>query len=218
MSTPTPAPDPTTPVTPEVPTVNSPEAPTYLRHRDRMIRESVFEDLQNTLIACQWMPGTTTRAVRNVNTGVREVVTTAPTQVLAMLNYPIQLIEFFPEANETQQGKVPTNTLAMDVGRRGDSVALELGSSSMVTEHSFNFAFYAEDDGLALAIFNDLRDRYNGNIVEGDGVNLYNFLADPPRLVSRMEVDLFRYARDAESISPAEVHLYFAELTITDVE
>lgn len=33
----------------------------YIRHRDRMVQESVQQDVADTLIACRWMTGTTSR-------------------------------------------------------------------------------------------------------------------------------------------------------------
>lgn len=203
--------------TPTTPGVDSPERAVYVRHRDRMIRESVFEDLRDTLIACRWLAGTTTRPVHRLDTGALEIVTTAPNQVLRLLHHPLNVIEYFPDTQGTTPGAVPLNTLAMDVGRQGDTQLVELGSSMRATEHVFAFAFYAEEDAVAQALLNDLRDRYQGLIVNGDAVDLYNYLADPPSLVSRMEVDLFRYIRDAERVTPEQVHLYFAELTLLDV-
>lgn len=200
-------------------TVDSPEPATYVRHRDRMVRESVYEDLTNTLIACRWMTGTTTRAVHTVEDGVLRVVSTTDTQVLRLLSTPLTVIEFFPETQDQSDPdkRVALNTLAMDTGRRGDSQEVELGSSLRQVEHIFNFAFYAEEDATASALFNDLADRYDGKLVNGDAVHLYNYNVEPPTLVSRMEVGQFRYTRDAERVAPEEVHLYFAELTLVDV-
>lgn len=203
---------------PSTPTADTPERAVYIRHRDRMIRESVFEDLRDTLIACQWLAGTTSRPVHDVDTGVVAVVTTTPAQTLRLLNTPVTIVEYFPEANDTQHGAVALNTFAMDVGRQGDSALVELGSSMVETQHIFNMAFYAEEDSTAIALYNDLRDRYRGRIINGDAIALFNYYQEPPTLVSRMEVDLFRFTRDAEHIAPEQVHLYFGELTITDIQ
>jgi hypothetical protein len=65
---------------------------------------------------------------------------------------------------------------------------------------------------------NDLADRYRGHIVDGDAIDLYNYLADNPTTpVVRMDVESFRYARDANQVTSADVHLYFAELVVVDL-
>lgn len=60
-----------------------------------------------------------------------------------------------------------------------------------------------------------------GRIVSDDNLNLYNYndpsfdVDTPP--VARMEVDAFRFQMNTDTqVSPAEVHLYFAELVLTD--
>jgi hypothetical protein len=196
----------------------------YIRHRDRMVRESVFEDLQNTLIACSWLGGTTSRNVLPVDGGAPALVTTAPDATLQLLEgSPINLIDAFPESDpaptDDTNGRTPLNTFAMDTGRPGEPAPLELGNALAYEKpYTFNFAFYAVSDAVALAVMNDLADRYRGHIVDGDAIDLYNYLADNPTTpVVRMDVESFRYARDANQVTSADVHLYFAELVVVDL-
>jgi len=189
-----------------------------------MIRESVYDDLRNTLIACRWLEGTTSVAVLPIEGGAPAIVTTAADEVLELLEgAPINLIDAFPEADpapdDNTNGRTPLNTFAMDTGRGGESTPVELGNmQSFEKAYTFNYAFYAVSDAAALAVMNDLADRYKGLIVEGDSINLYNYLAgDPTTPVVRMDVDSFRYARDAERVTSSDVHLYFAELVVVDL-
>lgn len=196
--------------------------PTFIRHRDRMVQESVFQDLRDTFIACRWMAGTTSRPVRNPALPVgspREVVTTLDTDVYPLLEgSPLNLIDYFPEAEGTADPATatPLNTFAMDNGSPGDPTWVELGSDMMEQPYVFNFAFYAVSDAVAMSVMNDLRDRYLGRIVDGDGIDLHDYLTDPNMVVTRMDVESFRHSRDVERVAPNEVHLYFAELRLTD--
>lgn len=205
---------------------------TYIRHRDRMVQDSVFEDLKNTLIACRWMAGTTSRPVRDpakpntfdpvtgvVTVPVPEVITTDPSQILSLLRgKPVVPIDYFPDAEGSKDRSAATekNTLAMDTGQPSDPEQAELGSPLVEQEYVFNFAFYAGSDAIALAVLNDLRDRYNGRIVDGSGINLYDYNTAPDVVAVRMDVEAFHYARPDEQVAPHEVHMYFAELIITD--
>lgn len=198
-----------------------------------MIQESVIEDLENTLIACRWRSGTTTRPVHDPNNPGAGLapVTTSEAQVLRLAGQgaggvplEVQVIDYFPEADATEEGstrRTPPNTLAVDSGVPGESSLMEMGSAMREQPYLFTMAFYARTDAVALALLNDLRDRYLGRIVGDDFVSLYNYNASgfsqatPP--VSRMEVDAFRYAKNSSDVTtPADVHLYFAELQITD--
>lgn len=181
--------------------INSP--PVYVRHRTRMVRESIFEDLRDTLIRTQWLEGTT-----------RDGVTTGPDETLALLEgRPLDLIDYFPESDGAQ-AETLFNTFAMDIGDPGEMVEGELGGF-LEQPYTFNMAFYALTDAVAMAVMSDLHDRYMG-ITESPYISLYNYLADPPNIVVRMEVENFRYARDIQQIAPHEVHLFFASLEITD--
>lgn len=197
----------------------------FVRHRDRMVQESVVEDLKNTLIACRWMAGTTTRPVIDpYDPGAGwQVVTTTDAEVLRMAVQQIKVIDYFPEADGTVEGAARVtdpNTLAVDTGIAGESAMVELGSDLREQPYLFTMAFFARTDAVALALFNDLRDRYQGRLVMDDHVDLYNFNAPsfdqntPP--VTRMEVDAFRYSKNSDTATPSDVHLYFAELQLTD--
>ncbi len=193
---------------------------TYVRHRSRMIQESVFEDLRDTLIATRWMAGTTARPVNPIGGDPYGLVTTAPDGIFPLAeDNPVRLLDYFPEAKgEVEPGEpVAKNTLAMDNGRPGDPSELELGSNSLEQPYSFNLAFYGVSDAVAEAVMSDLKDRYEGRILRGEVIALYDFVSAPdgPPVV-HMEVESFRYSRDVEETSPAEVHLFFAELIIND--
>lgn len=208
----------------------------YVRHRDRMVQESVFEDLKNTLIACRWMAGTTTRKVVDpyAPSAGWQIVTTTTSQVLKLVGKredgdvaEVVLIDYFPEAggNDDEAGesrKTELNTLAVDDGVPQEGQFVELGSNMMEQPYVFTMAFYASSDAVAKALLNDLRDRYNGRLVSDDHLNIYNyndptFDADTLPVV-RAEIDFFRFEKNSnDQVTPWEVHLYFAELTLTDV-
>jgi hypothetical protein len=206
-----------------------------------MVQESVFQDLQDTLIACRWMSGTTTRPVvspYDPSSGW-QIVTTTADQVLPLTGRredgskaEVVLIDYFPEAGrnddsenpagEQESRKTELNTLAVDTGQPQDPEDVELGSNMIWQPYVFTLAFYASSDAVALALMNDLRDRYQGRIVSDDHLDLFNFNdpsydPDASSPVVRMECDFFRYQQNADTVTPWEVHLYFAELGITDV-
>ena len=194
----------------------------YVRHRDRMIQESIFEDLSNTLIACGWKTGAVTRSVHTPDGALLNVGDTVPTLPLIGSN-PITLIDYFPEAEGetatagTGDGKTAPNTLAMSTGIRGESVPRELGSSAETVPYTFNMAFYAASDAVALAVLNDLTDRYRGRIVQDDTIDLWNYNTNDAFPVTRLDVEYFRFQLAADqSVVPYEVHLYFAELGLVD--
>lgn len=202
---------------------------TYVRHRDRMVKQSVQEDLVNTLIACRWIPGTTTRAVVSpYNPGAgKVVVTTTQAQVLKLVGAnPIELIDYFPEATTVEaaragdpdSGKTKPNTLATDDGQAGDPVPLELGSTLAEIPYRFTFAFWAASVGIAQALLNDLRDRYRGLIVNTDAIALYDFNVDPDAPVVAMPVESFSYVASGEDDLEGtyEATLFYAQLQITD--
>lgn len=192
---------------------------TYIRHRSRMVQESVFEDLGNTLIACRWRTGTTTRAVRNpANGNTLEIVTVGTSDVYALAEqHPITLLDYFPETRGETSGPTAPNTFAMDAGHPGVTSFMEMGSSAVEQPYVFNFAFFAVSDAVAEAVLSDLNDRYLGRLVNGEAIDLYNYNDDPDAVCCRMDIDLFRYARDLSEVSPSEAHLFFAELHIVDL-
>ena len=206
---------------------------TYIRHRSRMVQQSVIQDLKDTLIACRWMPGTTSRPVWDPqeprvfdpSTGqytapLRKIITVTEAEILPLLRgQSISVIDYFPEAegDRSRSSKTPPNTFAVDYGQPSDPEPAELGSSREEQEYIFNFAFYSASDAVALAMFSDLRDRYSGRIVETDRIELRDWVAAPSVVAVNMDADSFRYARNEDtSLVPHEVHLYFGELVITD--
>jgi len=199
----------------------------YVRHRDRMVQESVYEDLVNTLIAFRWIPGTTTRPVRDPYDGPDPtIVQTDPDQVLKMVkDHPITLIDYFPEATtdesglvgEPASGQTALNTLAIDDGQAGEAIPLELGSTLAEIPYRFTLAFWAASVGIAQALLNDLRDRYRGLVVNTDAIVLYDYNTDPTVPVVPMAVESFTYVRPAEEqAAPNEATMFYAQLTITD--
>lgn len=210
----------------------------YIRHRERMVSASVYQDLKDTLIACRWLAGTTSKRVwpttgplggaktfnpvsGEYETPTPAIVTTTPGDVLPLLQgAPMQVIDYFPETEGTRprDEKVPKNTFAMDSGQPSDPVDAELGSSAQEQEYTFNFAFYAVSDAAAIAVMSDLRDRYSGRIVAEAGINLYDLnSATPTVAILQMEIETFRFARPSEQVTSSDIHLFFAELTITDL-
>lgn len=205
----------------------------YIRHRDRMVQQSVLQDLRNTLIACRWRTGTTTKPIGDpahpptfdVTTGQyvvpdKAVVTTTLAQLLPLVGgVELELIDYFPESDgERGRGQhTAINTFAMDAGRPLDPVLAEMGSNAQEQQYVFNFAFYAASDAVALAVMTDLRDRYAGRICAGDAIDLYDWVKAPDVVAVSMEVDSFRYTPNENApISAYEAHLFFGELTITD--
>lgn len=193
---------------------------TYIRHRSRMVQASVYEDLQNTLIACRWAIGTTTRPVRAPSdpAAAPATLTTAAEDIFPLAEgHAVEVLDYFPVAQGEQQGPTPLNTFAMDNGRPGNAVPLELGTNILEQPYMFNFAFFAVSDAVADAVFSDLKDRYEGRIVANEAIALYDFNTAPDDVAQWMEIDSFQYARDLENVAPSEVHLFFAELAITDI-
>lgn len=211
----------------------------YVRHRDRMVQQSVRSDLRDTLIACRWMSGVTARPVVDPDniSGGYVTVTTLPDEVMKLLGgYEVALIDYFPEAGgnldpasegtpggASDSRKTDPNTLALDQGIAGDPTPVELGSNMEERPYTFTMAFYGLSDGVALALLNDLRDRYMGRLVRDDHIDLFNYNDstyddDTTAPVYRMDVDSFTYALSEDAaVAPNEVHLYFAELQLTDV-
>jgi hypothetical protein len=181
---------------------------TYIRHRPRMVRQSVYEDIRELLAVLEW-------------TGESE------DDVLGMLSSPILLKDYFP-VNAVYQGEeVDINTLAIDQGTPSEPVYAELGSEAREQEYVFNIAFFAENDAVALSLFSDLSDRYKGNFRAAnmpagfpphfthESVALYNYLDEPPTPVVDMDVLSFEVAKSPEQPAPGRL-LWFAELTVVD--
>jgi hypothetical protein len=165
----------------------------YIRWRPRMVRESVFQDMKNTLAAAGYMGATPHIA----------------------LHYPVNVIEFFPEFAIYDQDKVQYNTIAVDNGEPGPMEEYELGGQ-FSRDYRFNMALYAESDGIGISMFSDLADRYHG-LTNFPFVPLYNYNAATPTLVLNMEVLNFQYTRAPQDVAPWEHHLFFGELIVRDL-
>lgn len=199
----------------------------YVRHRDRMIQESVFEDLRDTLIACRWLGGTTVRPVWDPYNPTQPAapLTTDYNNTFKLLERdPIELIDYFPETEDIERGfigntfasKTAPNTFALDNGTMGDAVQRELGSNAQHVPYTFNMAFFATSDAVAQAVFNDLRDRYAGRIVRDDSIALWDYNAGGELPVVQMDVEKFSYRLNTELATPTNIHLYFGELLVLD--
>jgi hypothetical protein len=133
----------------------------YMRHRSRSIQESVFQDLQDTLIACRWMAGTTKQVVADPDTGNVGIITRLEADVYPITDEnPIELLDYFPEPGTA----TALNTFAVDVAQPGESDEWELGSNMRTQPYLFGFVLFASSDAVAVAVMNDLADRYFGRI------------------------------------------------------
>lgn len=189
----------------------------YVRHRDRMVQESVYQDLKDTLIACRWMAGTTAQPVVDpYDPDDPIVVTTILADVLPLTQgNPVNLIDFFPKA-ELETFKTEMNTFALDNGTADDMIPMELGSNATEQAYTFTMAFWAKSDAVALAVLNDLRDRYAGRFVRNETISLWDYNTNATDPVVRMDIESFKYSQNVDAIAPGEVHLFFAELVLTD--
>lgn len=190
----------------------------YVRHRSRMVQMSIIQDLSDTLVACRWMAGTTSRPVTPPGESSARIVTTTSDQIFALTGgHAVTLLDYFPQTlgeDNPADGTDP-NTFAVDTGQAGDETPLELGSNTVEQPYLFNLAFYAVSDAMATAVMGDLKDRYAGRIVAPEAIMLHDFLADED--IGYMDVDSFRYARDLDSAGLADAHITFAELTVVDL-
>lgn len=164
----------------------------YVRWRPRMVRQSVFNDLIFTLQQAGFMGTTPTIA----------------------LNYPVSVVEFFPEFAIYDTDSVQYNTIAVDNGEPGPLQEYELGGQ-FSRDYRFNMALYAESDGIGISMFSDLSDRYQG-LTNFPFVSLYDYNRTTPTLIVDMEVLNFQYARAPQDVAPFEHHLFFAELIVRD--
>lgn len=198
----------------------------YVRHRDRMVQESVFQDLRDILIACRWLAGTTSRPVRDPYNGdAWGPVTTTDADTLPLLEgNPLVLIDYFPEAEggsvtgEPETGQTALNTFALDNGSRIASAMRELGNpTAEYVTYRFNMAFFAASDAVAQAVFGDIGDRFRGRLVRPDFVELWDYNSASELPVVRMDVGKFSFtSNEDQTIAPYEVHLYFGELELED--
>lgn len=190
----------------------------YVRHRDRMVQESVYQDLRDTLIACRWMAGATSHEVfdpYDPGSGPANVTTQSADVLPLTQGDEVKLIDFFPKA-ELESFKTEINTFALDNGTADEMIPMEMGSNAVEQQYTFTMAFWARSDAVALAVMNDLRDRYMGRLVRNETIALWDYNATATDPVVRMDIDSFKYTQNVDAVAPGEVHLFFAELVVTD--
>lgn len=190
---------------------------TYIRHRQRMVQESIFEDLCDTLIACRWFVGTTVRTVLNPANNTLQHVTTAESDVYPLMAKEyLEILDEYPSQQDEQKSP-RINTLVIDSGTSGESSTVEMGNSSLRDQpYIFSMAFFAESDALAAALLSDLKDRYEGRLVGGTAIALYDYLTDPNVIVGWLEIDIFRFNKDPGQVSSEAGQLYVMELAVLD--
>lgn len=190
----------------------------FVRHRDRMVQESVYQDIKDTLIACRWMTGTTSVEVIDPNDPGfgPKIVTTTEDQVMKLAkDAPLILIDYFPQS-EQDGTKTEPNTFALDNGTADDMIPMEMGSNACEQVYTFTMAFWANSDAVGLAVMNDLRDRYSGRLVRNETLCLWDYNNVSATPVCYMDVDRFIYNQNTDAVGPGDVHLFFAQLSLTD--
>lgn len=212
----------------------------YVRHRARMVRQSIYEDARHLLEVPRDYMGRLADdpdvALDGGQPDVYSWLNADPALVLPLLGeYPLTFIEYFPEEGLQAYEKIALNTLALDNGAADPESEFELGGL-MAQQWTFTFAINSSTDAVAQALFQDLNDRYVGrlsippqqelldNLEIGDSapdpyrsryITLYNYVETPPIPVTRMEVETFQFVKSTEEVAPG-VQLFFAELVVTD--
>lgn len=179
----------------------------YIRHRPRMVRESVLEDLRATLVSLDWVPD---------DPNWRHGDPYDEGEFLGMLSTPVVIEDYYPVEAAYQGENIAPNTLAIDQGTPQEPEYVELGGDDREQAYLFNLAFFAENDAVAVALFSDLSDRYNGiSPLTFQSVPLFNYLAATPTFIVNMEVTSFEVAKSPQQPAPGRL-LWFAQLTISD--
>lgn len=161
----------------------------YVRWRPRMVRLSAVQDITNTLTATGWMGSD--------------------------LEYPMEVKEFFPEFAVYTQDAVHVNTIVVDKADPQGVREFELGGG-FYQNYRINLAMYAQDEETGIGVFSDLSDRFFG-LTDAPYVSLLDFnQADPPPLITRMEVVSFDYTKASLDVVPYEYHLWYAQLIVQD--
>lgn len=164
----------------------------YVRWRPRMVRQSVVEDVKAALTTAGWMGSA----------------------VMAMADPAVRVVDYFPD-NAMHQGEAPQpNTLAVDNGMPGDLSEGEIGGY-FLQPYRFEMAFLGANDAIAQAMLSDLADRYWG-FTQSPFIQLYDYNGPAPVEIVRMRVEAFTYVKAPIDVAPAEKHLFYAELIITD--
>lgn len=214
----------------------------YVRHRARMVRQSVYEDAKHVLSIPRDYAGRLASdpdvAKKSFNVpDVYSWLDNDPTRTLPLLGeYPLTFIEYFPEEGLEAYEKIALNTLALDTGTSDPEQEYELGGFYS-QKWVFTFAINSSTDAVAQALFQDLNDRYVARVkvppqqellanleladnapdpYAASRITLYNYVTDPPIPVSRMEVETFQFAKSVEQVAPG-VQLFFAELVLMDL-
>lgn len=214
---------------------------TYVRHRARQVRQSLYQDARHTLSIPRDYAGRLEDdpdvALNDSNQpDVYAWIDQPEARLMPLLGeYPLTFIEYFPEGGLAAYEKIALNTLALDNGQAAEEYEHELGGFK-AQEWTFGFAINASTDAVAQALFQDLNDRYVGrtkfppqqelldNLQSGDPVpepfnaeyvTVYNYAASTPIPVMRMEVEMFQFAKSPDQVAPG-VQLFLGELVITD--
>lgn len=179
----------------------------YIRHRPRMVRQSIYEDLRSLLVDLDWVPD-------DPNWKPGDPYDSS--EFLGMISSPVVLTDYFPVSASYQGEDIEPNTLALDQGTPGDPQYVEMGGDDREQEYLFNLAFFAENDAVALSLFSDLADRYRG-VTPGmfESVSLFDYLTDPSTPVVEMDVLSFEVAKSPEQPAPGRM-LWFAQLVVSD--
>lgn len=165
---------------------------TYVRHRSRMVRQSVWDDLKVTLEDLDWT-GSTPLAILN--------------------SKPVVLVDNLPEGSRLKGSDISINTLAMDQGTAGEIYEYEMGGL-LAQDYLFRFAFFAETEGVALALFQDMQDRYY-SFNTSNTVALYDYMQATPSKIVDMEVESFTSERAAEQ-PIIGMEIFYARLDLVD--
>lgn len=179
----------------------------YIRHRPRMVRQSVYEDLRSLLVDLDWVPD---------DPSWKPGDPYDPSEFMGMLSSPVVLTDYFPVSASYQGEDIEPNTLALDQGTPDEPQYVEMGGDDQEQGYLFNFAFFAENDAVAMGLFSDLADRYRG-VTPGRfaAVTLFDWLVATPIPVVEMEVASFEVAKSPDQPAPGRM-LWFAQLVVTD--
>lgn len=164
----------------------------YIRHRSRMVRQSVWNDLNRLLGELNW---------------------TGATPLGILESKPLVVTDYFPEDYATQGVELEPNLLAMSTGTPGAPYQYEMGGIR-AQDYTFRFMLICVSDAMAQALLQDLSDRYMGESESG-AIPLYNYNAATPQFIVNLETDSFRFGPADEQV--AAIHpTYYGVLDLTD--
>lgn len=158
--------------------------------RSRLIFDSTFKVLNDSLIALGWFAG-------------------------GRHHSPIT---FVPDEQDVET-QVPLNTLALsDENVTSDDI--ELGSKLADNVRYFYLDFFAEEDALGKHVIGDCRDILEGRMLSigrtGPVIPVYDFSQATPPLVFYAAVDNVRIDRAHSFPHPWAKHWYSIQFTLTD--